>query len=349
MASNPILGTLLHAIGGVSASTCYLPFEKVKKWSWNSYWLVQASFAWLVFPLIVGYLTIPNLWGVYEEASNSVIINTIVLGAVYGFGGMAFGYAIKYIGFSLTYTIAIGLSAVLGTIVPLIIHGTLMEQFTKSGGLVVLFGLLLALFGVAICGCAGYKKDNDLKLAKAGNLGSFNLKKGLMLAVFAGVFSSIFGISLELGAPVAEIAGKYGAGHFEGNANLLLSTLGAFITNFVWFTVASIRQKTIGELVAIKTLGVSIWFRNLFLSILTGGLWYFQFFFYGLGHINMGKFKFVSWAVHMSMLIFFSYLVGVLMKEWKEVGKSTYTTLVLGLLILVISFVVITYGGMVEN
>ncbi len=62
-------------------------------------------------------------------------MNATLLGMVYGFGGMAFGYAIKNIGYSLTYTISIGLSAVLGTIIPLLIHGTLVEHFSKPGGM----------------------------------------------------------------------------------------------------------------------------------------------------------------------------------------------------------------------
>ena len=346
IASNSLLGTAIHAIGGVSAASCYLPFQKVKKWSWNSYWLIQALFAWLIFPIVVGYFTVPNLWQVIIESPSSAIINASLLGAVYGFGGLAFGYAIKYIGFSLTYTISIGLSAVLGTIVPLFIHGTLIEHFSKPGGMVVLVGLLLSLFGVVLCGVAGRKKEKDLKLLDNSTAASFNLKKGLMLAVFAGVLSAIFGVSLELGAPIAEIAGEYGAGHFQGNANLLVSTSGTFVTNFIWFMVVSFKQKTIRELVAVKSVGASVWLQNLGLSILTGGLWYFQFFFYGMAHVRMGNFKFASWAIHMYMLIFFSYIVGVLMKEWKNVSKQTYIVLISGLLILVISFVVITYGGM---
>ena len=50
LGANPILGTAIHAIGGVSASTCYLPFQKIETWSWGSYWLLQASFAWFIFP-----------------------------------------------------------------------------------------------------------------------------------------------------------------------------------------------------------------------------------------------------------------------------------------------------------
>ncbi|WP_237239131.1 L-rhamnose/proton symporter RhaT [Wocania arenilitoris] len=48
----------------------------------------------------------------------------------------------------------------------------------------------------------------------------------------------------------------------------------------------------------------------------------------------------------LAMLIFFCYIVGVLMKEWKNVTKQTYVILITGLIVLVCSFIIITYGSM---
>lgn len=346
--ANPLLGTLIHAVGGVAASTCYVPYQKVKKWSWDSYWLVQASFAWFIFPFLIGFLTVPNLLDVFSDSSSEVLINATLLGAIYGFGGMCFGFAIKHIGYSLTYTISIGISAILGTIVPLIMHGTLIQKFNGPGGGTIFFGMFLALVGIVFCGVAGYRKEKDLKLSNAngGEPLTFNMKKGLTLTIIAGVLSAVFGISLEVGAPVAEIAGEYGAGNFEGNANLILSTFGAFITNFIWFTIAGLKNGTLKEIIDIKGVGRKTFFLNFGMSVLSGALWYGQFFFYGIGHVQMGAYKFASWVIHMSMLIFFSYAVGLLMKEWVQVTKRTYSTLLLALAILIISFVVMTYGSM---
>lgn len=344
---NPLVGTFLHAVGGVSAATCYVPFQKTTNWSWNSYWLVQATFAWLFFPLLIGFITVPNLFQVFTEAQSTIIIQAVLLGSIYGFGGMCFGYAIKHIGYSLTYTISIGISAILGTIVPLLLHGTLIEHFTKPGGLVILSGMGLSVVGISLCGLAGYRKEYDLK--ESGNAGElafgFNMRKGLLLTITAGVLSAVFGISLEIGAPIAKIASQHGAGHFEGNANLLLSTGGAFITNFIWFVIVGIRQNTLKEITDVKKLGGKTIAINFTMSIISGALWYGQFFFYGMAHVRMGPFKFASWVIHMSMLIFFSYLVGLLMKEWTAVSRRTYTTLIIALIVLVISFVIMTYGS----
>ena len=83
---------------------------------------------------------------------------------------------------------------------------------------------------------------------------------------------------------------------------------------------------------------------NYLLAALSGSLWYFQFFFYGLAHVRMGVFEFASWVIHMSMLIFFSYIIGVIMKEWRKVTRKTYVILVTGLLLLFMSFLIMNRG-----
>ena len=100
---NPLIGTGLHAVGGISAASCYMPFEKVKNWSWNTFWIVQALFAWLIMPFVIGYFTVPNLFAVLREAPSSAFWSAFILGAAYGFGGLSFGYAIRNIGYSLTF------------------------------------------------------------------------------------------------------------------------------------------------------------------------------------------------------------------------------------------------------
>ena len=342
---NPIIGTGLHAIGGMSAASCYMPFEKVKNWSWGAFWIVQALFAWLIMPLVIGYFTVPNLFTVLTEAPSSAFWAAFVLGAAYGFGGLSFGYAIRNIGYSLTYTISIGISAVLGTVVPLLISGKVVEQFTKNGGGIVLTGMIISVIGVSLCGKAGFMKEKNFAEKEGKTRLHFNMKKGLALAVIAGTLSAVWGISLEVGQPISDLAAKFGAGHFEGNAKLIVSSMGCLFTNLTWFTVSTINDGSIKSLYQRKKIGSKRFFGNYALSALAGSLWYTQFFFYGLGHVKMGSFMFASWVLHMSMLIFFSYIIGVIMKEWRGVTRQTYITLIIALLVLVSSFVLMSYGS----
>ena len=342
--ANPIIGTGLHAIGGVSASSCYLPSTQTRKWSWGTFWLVQALFAWVIMPLLVGWLTVPHFFKILAEAPAKPFWMAFILGAVYGFGGMSFGKAINHIGYSLTYTMAIGISAVLGTILPLIVFGGINNFFSKPGGGIVLIGMILSLLGVIICGWAGFKKEKDLDSVELGKAG-FNMTVGLLLTIVAGVLSGVFNLSLEYGQPIADIAAQNGAGNFQGNAKMIISTSGCFVVNFIWFIVAGIRKDTLKEFIPRLGLTGKEIFRNWVWSALAGTLWCLQFFFYGLGHVKMGNFKFASWVLHMSMLIFFSYIVGLIMKEWKSVKHKTYIVLIIGLIILIASFCITSYGS----
>lgn len=342
--SNPIIGTGLHALGGVSASTCYLPFQGTKKWSWGTFWLVQASFAWIIMPIVLGVLTVPGYFGILADAPSGPFWGAFLLGGLYGFGGMSFGLAIRHVGYSLTYTISIGISAVVGTILPLIIFGGLTEYFARPGGGIVLVGMVLSVLGVLVCGWAGFRKERDLTAAQ-GTAVQFHMAKGLVLTIIAGVLSGVFNVSLEVGQPIADLAAQHGAGNFQGNAKQIVSTAGCFVVNAVWFLVAGLRDGSLKEFTVRSGLAAGVRTRNALWSALAGILWSMQFFFYGLGHVQMGSFQFVSWVLHMSMLIFFSYGVGMIMKEWSGVHRTTYAMLVVALLVLVVSFVITSYGS----
>lgn len=344
MQSNPILGTFLHSVGGISASSCYTPQAKVKNWSWGTFWLVQASFAWVIAPLFLGWLTVPDFFHILATAPGDVFWGAFLLGGLYGFGGMSFGFAIKHIGYSLTYTISIGISAVLGTLTPLLLNGKLIEYFTRPGSSIIVSGMILSVVGVALCGWAGFRKEHDL--ARLDNqMVKFRMKTGLILAIIGGVLSGVFNISLEHGQPIADMAAQNGAGVFEGNAKMIVSTSGCFVVNFIWFMVLGVRDKTLREFTVSEYLSGNTLLKNILWSALAGVMWSTQFLFYGLGHVQMGRFQFISWVLHMSMLIFFSYGIGIIMKEWKNVSKNTYITLIIALLTLVVSFVVMTIGS----
>ncbi len=341
---NPIIGTFLHAIGGVSAASCYLPSTKLQKWSWGTFWLAQALFAWIIIPLILGWLTVPNFFSILVNAPSKPFWMAFILGGIYGFGGMSFGKAINHIGYSLTYTLAIGISAVIGTILPLFVFGGLDTFFTKPGGNIVLLGMIFSILGVLFCGWAGFKKEKDLT-ALSNNGKGFKMLLGLLLSIVAGVLSGVFNLSLEYGQPIADMAANNGAGNFQGNAKMIVSTSGCFFVNLVWFVIAGIKGRTLKEFLPTNTATNKFLLRNWFLAASAGLLWSLQFFFYGLGHVKMGNFQFASWVLHMSMLIFFSYIVGLLLKEWKQVKPATNLILIIGLLILVASFCITSYGS----
>lgn len=344
VASNPLLGVGLHAVGAFFASTCYTPQKGVRRWSWQSYWIVQASFCWLLLPLVGAWLTIPELGAVLREAPREAMLSAFGLGAAYGIGGTAFGLAIRYIGFSLTYAVAVGLSSVLGTLIPPMVKGTLMSHLSGTGGGWVLGGVIVGTLGIAACGIAGHLKESGLR--SDAEKGEFNLMKGLMISLLAGVLSAVYGFALEAGQPIADVAVEHGAGMWQGNVIYIFSNTGAFITTALYCLYLHAREKTFGELLSLPAgTGAASQLLNYAFAILTGFLWYGQFFFYNLGHVRMGAYKFTSWAIHMIMLVLLSNLVGLVLREWKACDSRTHWTLRSALAILVAAVLLLTYGN----
>ena len=338
---SPLLGTGFHAIGATSAALCYAPQRYLHKWSWQTYWLLQAATCWLVLPWIFAWATIPELGAVLAEAPKEAMLKSYVLGAVYGIGGIAFGLAIRYIGYSLTYALAIGISCVLGALLPPMLAGSLVETLASSPGLIVVAGVLLGSVAVFITGYAGFRRERELAADRATQ--PFNARVGLPIVILAGVFSAVFNFSLQAGAPIAAIAAKHGAGNFQSNVIYLFSHTGAFTTTLLYSGWLATRAKSWGEYV--HTADSSGLARNYALALLTGLLWYLQFFFYGLGHVRMGKFEFSSWAIHMIILIMLSCGFGVAIGEWKKCRAGTKFLVGGSIAFLLGAVGLITYGN----
>lgn len=335
-------GILYHTVGASSAALCYTPQKKVKGWSWQTYWLAQASICWLILPVIVAIITIPDLSAVLKEAPSDAMWKSFGLGMAYGIGGTAFGMAIRYVGFSLTYAIAVGISCILGSLLPPLINGEFNEFLQSKGSVYHLSGVGLGVVGITCCGIAGRHKELELEQQQQRTSG-FSLAKGLPLCLLAGVLSAFYGLSIDQGQPIAQIAAAHKAGEFQNNVIYIFSNSGAFVTTLLYCLYLHRKQKTFGEYKAATDSTASLRV-NYSMALLTGTLWYGQFFFYGLGAVRMGDKTYMSWAIHMLLLVLLSSVTGLLLKEWKGISKRTMRLLLLALLILTIAVLLITYG-----
>lgn len=349
MQSNPILGVVFHSIGAFSSASCYTPQKQTKLWSWEVYWITTAFFAWLILPIAGAFLTIPNYLDVLAASPKDAIVRCFVLGVIYGVGGLTFGLGIRHIGFSLNYAIAIGISAGLGTLFPLIWHPNkgfvweIFDKFSTLPGQVVLAGILISLCGIAVCGWAGVLRERS-----GGDAPSrYSFRIGVPLAITAGTLSAVFNFALLAGEPVADAAAVAGASELlKMNAIYPFSNGGAFLTNLVWCVFLITRNRTGGQFFRLPKQRTTTLAFYYLMGLLSGAFWYFQFFFYGMGHFHMGKtYGFTSWALHMAMLILFSNVYGWLFREWEGVSTRPRRVLHIGMAVIVVATLIITYGN----
>ena len=382
MVPNPALGVFLHWLGGLASGSFYVPYRGVKRWSWETYWLVGGVFSWIIAPWFLGGVLTRDLLLVLGEAPAKTLFWSFFFGLLWGVGGLTFGLTMRFLGLSLGMAVALGLCAGFGTLMPPIFSGVFMTQVlgTRSGQ-VILFGIFVCLLGISTAGLAGIYKERAMspEQQKAA-IKEFDLKKGLAVATLSGVMSACFAYGLAAGAPIKALTLRHGTPTlWQGLPVLVVVLIGGFTTNFLWCLALNVRNKTgyqyftgdssrypdatdetivetaidapsrevVEHIPAVKKEnGASVpMLANYFFCALAGTTWYFQFFFYTMGETQMGRYGFSSWTLHMASIIIFSTLWGLGLKEWKGAGTPARRLLTLALVLLVGSTVIVGYGN----
>jgi len=339
---------ILMAIGSACAASFYVPIKKVKNWSWESYWIVQGIFSWIVAPWVFAYFTVPNLLNILSNSPTTAILNAIFFGALWGVGGLTFGLSMRFLGVAMGQSIALGFCAAFGTLAAPIIEGG--NIFNTREGIMILIGVSVCIVGISIVGYAGALRSQNMSVEDRKNaIKEFALKKGLLIAVLAGVMSACFNLGLtgisgviDAGNKVKEIGEGYGTDPlFVSNPVYIIVMFGGFLTNFIYCVYLNIKNKTFKDYTSIQP---SFLFNNILFCIIGGTLWYLQFFFFGMGQskLPIGMIAF-GWSILMAMNIIFSNVWGIILKEWKGADKKTISVLVLGLVVLVLSTFVIKF------
>lgn len=379
---NPFLGVVFHWIGGFASATNFIPFRGIKRWSWEVYWLIQGVSAWIIAPSLLAVLLVPNLPGILRAAPSASLAYAMLWGVLWGIGGLTFGLAIRYLGIALGYAIALGLCTAFGTLIPPIYDGSMRTVLHEHAGRVILAGVMLCLFAVAVNGAAGLSKEHEVTPEDKAEAGErdFSFGKGLAVAVFAGIMSAFFAFGLKAGAPIGALAKTELLAHhrldlWQNLPVLIVILWGGFFTNFIWSTVLIVRNRSIRQfagapgrnpmrasqstgqtLVDFDPLGLSSYQRlaprtlaqNYLFASLAGFIWYFQFFFYSMGQTKMGRYDFSSWTLHMASIILCATLWGLVLKEWRGVSRRTKGLVAAGLVLLIGSTLVVGYGDYLQ-
>lgn len=332
------LGLLIIAIGAFCQSSSYVPIKKIKDWSWESFWMVQAIFAYFLLPLLGALLAMPgnySLFSLFRHAPSFNLWMTILFGMLWGVGGLTFGLSMRYLGVALGQSIALGTTAGIGTIMgPILLQiifpeADALSQLTFS----VIIGVVVTLVGINIIGIAGAMKANAISEDKKKSTNKeFNFGKGILIALLCGFMSGCFNVGLAFGE---DIYAPETNPLFQSLPATFLVTLGGFITNAVYCLVQNRKNNSFHDYAK-----GSVWFNNLIFCILAGALWYSQFFGLSLGKgflADSPTLMTLSFCILMSLNVIFSNVWGIILHEWKGCPPRTIVVLVVGIVVLIIS------------
>lgn len=353
---NPLLGVLFHWLGGFASGSFYVPFRGVKRWSWETAWLVAGVFSWIIAPWTFALINTHDVVEVLCETPGDTWFYTYLFGALWGLGGLTFGLTLRYLGMSLGMAVALGYCTVFGTLVPPLFKGEFYSKLIEPiNGRFVLAGLVVCMVGIVITALAGRAKEEEMdEEQKRKTVKEFNFKKGILVASFSGIMSACFAFGLSAGGKIGEISAEHGTAEiWTGLPVLIVVLLGGFTSNFIWCVFLNIKNGSGYEYLAAERKQpeeneterrIPLVFNYLFAAA-AGVTWYFQFFFYSMGETQMGDYKFSSWTLHMASIILFSSIWGLALGEWKGASTKSRRLLFAGLGVLVLATIVIGYGN----
>lgn len=333
-----VIGLLIIAVGAFCQSSFYVPNNKVKDWSWESFWLTQGIFAYLLFPFLGMLLAVPDghcMCEMFAQAPSFNVWMTILFGALWGIGGLTFGLSMRYLGVALGQSVALGTCAGLGTIMGPVLLNIFFPELDALESLTfaVIAGVVVTLIGIAIIGVAGGMKSASLsEEEKKEAVKDFNFPKGITIALLAGFMSGCFNVGLEFGKDInfAETADMY-----KTLPATFLVTLGGFVVNAIYCLYQNQKNKTWSDY---RKGGVLL--NNVLCCVLAGLLWYSQFFGLSLGKgflQSSPTLLSLSFCILMALNVVFSNVWGLILKEWKGCSSKTIGVLVLGIVVLVVS------------
>jgi L-rhamnose-H+ transport protein len=319
-------------VGAASAASFYAPIEKVKKWSWETTWAVAGFFSWILLPISVSLFLLPNFGAFYASIPSGVLWKVALFGAMWGVGNVNYGLAMRHLGMSLGIGVAIGVTLVVGTLMPPLLHGQAAVLFATRGGLLTMAGVLVAVVGVAIVSYAGHQKEIQLR----GEPTEFNLKLGLMLAGLCGVFSSGMSFAIDAAKPMEAAALHLGVNPlYAALPSYVIIMGGGAVVNmsYCFIRLAVVKSISLGRDLR-ETRGTLV--KNASLAATGGIMWYLQFFFYAWGAANIPQhLSYVNWMLHMSGYVLCGGIVGLALGEWARVGSRPVRLLWVGMIVII--------------
>lgn len=337
------VGIILAIIAGILNGSFAAPIKYAKVWKWENIWSVWAVFGMVIFPWAVVFLTIPSPWDVYHGVATQSLLLMIGFGIGFGLAQIFFGLGIAAIGMALNFAIAIGLSTVLGSLLPLLVLHR--ERMFTSQGAVIFLGVLLILVGIVGCALAGKMKDKHLEASdprpRESAAVTMSFKAGLIICVLAGVGSPLINFGLAFGAPLLARAAAQGVNP-SSQANVIWAPLNtaAFIPYIIYCLYLGKKNNTTG---LFRAPGTGL---NWVFGAIMGLLWFGSTVIYGAVSARLAEMgPILGWPLFMSAIIIASNVWGLATGEWKGSGSKALNTMLGSIFFLILGFAALAYAG----
>ena len=341
---NLLYGFVLTVIAGNSTGFSMLPLKWERVWKWENFWLVYTVVSLLIVPPILATTLCPGWWTVYASLPRHLLVKPFVFGVLWGFAQLGAGLCAHRLGFALQGALLGGIGTVVGTLGPMVmLHSSMVFQ---TPGLLILTGTGITLAGVALCGWAGYHREQLTK--QQGRRAGFSpsesamsqadpTRKGyflmVLVAVVSGVLSAFTNIALAYGGEImAGVRALGAAPHWAPFAVWPVVLLGGSTVNLTYAFVLLSKNKTWGNF------GGGA--REFFSPFLGACMWMFGIALYSSATTYLGVLGVsIGFALFTIVLILCGQAVGIFTGEWRQIPTKIYGPFAVGVTLLFVAIV----------
>lgn len=336
-----ITGILIVVLGGVMEGLYSLALKITPKWSWEHIWGATSFLALVLIPWPLAFSTVPNLAQAYSETSWGALLAVFGFGAGWGVGGVFFGLGLAALGISLGLSLMMGLIAICGSIVPLIMEHP--EQLGRPAGFVMMMGIATMIVGVSTCAKAGQMKDAATRKSAAASThpAKVSFKVGLLYCLLASVLSALANFGIIFGKELMDAAVRQGAAPADANNAVWgLVFTANYLVNAGYCVFLMARNRNFAKLKAQGT--GSYWL----IAAAAGAVWAGGMVVYSIGATHLGQYgAFLGFPVMLISSILTGNAIGVFSGEWKGVASNVKRVMVFGVVLLMIAIWGLAYSN----
>src|SRR2546423_10989007 len=238
------IGLAAVIFAGVLQGLFAVPMKYARRWNYEHIWLIYSLAGMVVLPWMLTIATVPHLGEVYSLTPMPVLVRIASFGLCWGIGSALAGLGMNLLGIGLGMAIILGLSASLGSLIPLLILSP--QQLHTPQGRTYLVGTVIMLAGIAVCARAGMLRDAARSRSESAAHRSF--LPGFLVCCLSGLFSSALNFSYAFGGDALDRARSLGASQLWSTGVVTaLAVSGGFISNLAYCGYLLRKNGTLGK------------------------------------------------------------------------------------------------------
>jgi L-rhamnose-H+ transport protein len=312
-------------LAGLLNGSFAVPLKTTRVWKFNHIWTLHSLLAMGLMPWIVVMAAVPRWSNLLARVPARGWLILVGWGVLFGIASLLYGIAVDLLGIALGFAIQLGLSIVLGALLPLLWAGAF--ELRSRGDWFFVLGLALMVAGVILCAQAGGSKG------EAGSSSAKRFRLGFLIAIVGGVLAPTLNFGIQYGT--ALLSQGAGTGTKQGFPVEIYLAWAVFLSSAALVQAGYCFGRVVREhSTAVFAAGMRT--RDALQVPAMSLLWIASVFVYGRSAFGLGALgNSFGWPVFVALIILTSNAWGVLLAEWKQATRAAFLRMIAGSAVLI--------------